>query len=316
MPVRIRFEGREILADAGQTLLEALLSAGIRLPHACRSGVCQSCVLQCSGGDVPLRAQDGLGAAQRATGQLLACQAMPRTDIAVSRVNMGEPQVCEVLDVARLADDVIRLRTCRPPGFVYRAGQYVTLWRDEESCRAYSLASIPEEEFLEFHVRLYEQGRLSPWLSRLRPGDALALRGPMGCCVYAGEDRQAPLLLVGTGVGLAPLWGILRTALAAGHAGPMHLLHAVREPAQAYLDAELRALAAAHDNVRYRCVGGGLDALAVDMLSLAPGFSGWKVFLCGGQRTVATLRRQLFLAGAASADILADAFLPQAGEPA
>lgn len=313
MNYRVRFDEREITASGRASLLESLLAAGVAIPNGCRSGVCQSCLLRVTAGEIPRNAQAGLSVAQRETGLALACQLLPESDLSVSRTDAGVRYACRTIDVFPLSETVFRLRLERPDGFAYRAGQYVTLWRDEHHCRAYSLASLPDEDFLEFHVRRYDGGCVSPWLCALQAGDVVELRGPMGSCVYAGENPDTPLLLAGNGVGLAPLWGIARSALAAGHRGRVQILHGVTEISRAYLDAGLRELAASHPRLEYEIVVGGTADLAVAMLAKASGFFGWQAFLCGAPETVDTLRKHLFLAGAASRDIHADAFVAQAG---
>lgn len=308
----IIFEGREIAADHGELLLDVLLRAEQPVTFGCRSGVCHSCMLRVENGDIAAAAQQGLTASQAATGHILACRCSISGDLAVSRPGFSTRRLTSVLTESReLVPGVFRLRTSIPQGFEFEAGQYVTLWRDAHTCRAYSIASTREDPFLEFHVRLLEGGRLSPWLVGLSPGDPVELRGPIGSCIYHDDFSEAPLLLAGNGVGLAPLWGILRTALAAGHRGPIHLVHGVREPERAYLHEDLLALQASHPGFHYERVAS--SGLATAALANSVSFSGWKVYLCGSPDILTPLRKFVFLAGAASRDIFVDAFVPQAG---
>ncbi|MDP1166043.1 hypothetical protein Q6281_31615, partial [Klebsiella pneumoniae] len=62
---------------------------------------------------------------------------------------------------------------------------------------------------------------------------------------------ERPLILIGTGSGIAPLHGILRDALRQGHTGPIHIYHGTRQPEDLYLDQSLHDLASRHDNVHY-----------------------------------------------------------------
>jgi NAD(P)H-flavin reductase len=141
-----------------------------------------------------------------------------------------------------------------------------------------------------------------------------------------GQPEQ-PLLLAGTGTGLAPLYGILRDALEAGHTGPLHLFHGALEPRGLYLVEELRTLASRHPQLHYRPSvlqgdpGGGLWAVgALDALIKAecPRPVGWRAYLCGNPEWVLSQKKKLFLAGLHLKDIHADAFLPSAspGSPA
>ena len=310
--MRVSFEGHALLARRGETLLDVLLRGNQPVAFGCRSGVCHSCVLRIESGDVPAEAQQGLTESQAATGHVLACRYPIDGDLVVSRPGYSTRRFHSVLQSSHeLVPGIYRLRVSVPEGFTFEAGQYVTLWRNECTCRAYSIASTRDEAFLEFHVRLFDGGQASPWLVELAPGDPLELRGPIGSCIYHASCSEAPLLLAGNGVGLAPLWGVLRTAQAAGHRGPIHLVHGVREPARAYLHEELLALQAMHANFRYERVSS--SGLVTAALATSVSFSGWKVYLCGAPEIVAPLRKYVFLAGAASRDIFVDAFVPQAG---
>lgn len=299
---------------AGETLLESLLAAGIRLPSGCRSGVCQSCLVQCTSGPIPPSAQAGLRSDLRESGHLLACQLRPESDLSVRHPDPGGLRWCSrVVERVDLCDDVFRLRLERPAGFRFRAGQYVSLWQDETVCRAYSLARPPQAGFLEFHIKHVPNGKVSGWLARRTAGDSVGLQGPMGTCYYQQLDAAAdrPLLLLGTGTGLAPVFGVLLSALAAHHAGPMHLIHAVRGRSQAYLHSELQVLADRYENFSYHLHLEDLSTLDLRLLELSASFSGWDIYLCGQPETVYRLRKLLFLAGASCRDIHADAFIRQ-----
>jgi len=136
-----------------------------------------------------------------------------------------------------------------------------------------------------------------------------------------GAPRQN-LLLAGTGTGLAPLYGIARDALLAGHQGDIYLLHGAPEPSGLYLREELAALARVHENFHYiSCVLAsdgplpeGVQLGAIDELALgvAPSLVGWKIYLCGVPQLVNQLRKKIFLAGAGINDIYADPFLSAA----
>jgi NAD(P)H-flavin reductase len=143
------------------------------------------------------------------------------------------------------------------------------------------------------------------------------VQGPLGHCVYVPGRPEQPLLLAGTGTGLAPLWGVLHDALAAGHTGPIQVFHGAAEPSGLYLVSELSALAASHANLRYvpSVLRGAVAAMEEGPLDQVvarhvPRTVGVRVFVCGAPDVVQVLKKKLFLAGAALRDIAADAFLP------
>jgi NAD(P)H-flavin reductase len=165
---------------------------------------------------------------------------------------------------------------------------------------------------------------MSGWLfDEARPGDAVELQGPAGECFYVPGRPEQPLLLAGTGTGLAPLYGIARDALAHGHTGPLWLFHGAVEASGLYLVDELRELRARHPHFQYRPsvlrgperVGVTVGALDALIQETCPRPVGWRAFLCGDPARVLSLRKKLFLAGLSLKDIHADAFLPSTPPP-
>lgn len=324
MPV-VHYGEREIPVAAGESLLDALLREGCQVPNSCRAGVCQSCLLRAEEGRVPRDAQIGLKESYRVQGYFLACRCHPQGDMRVALPRDMDTRVpAEVVARDLLAGDVLRLRLRPLQGFPYRAGQYVTLWRDATLGRSYSLASVPElDDYLEFHIKVIPSGRFSDWAwQELRVGSRLALQGPNGHCFYAPGSEGQEILLIGAGTGLAPLYGILRDALHAAHRGQIHLFHGAARASGLYLFDELRALAERkanfhyHPSVLYPDDGllsevdvGHLDQFA---LTPSPGVAGSRIYLCGDPGLVNALRKRAFLAGASMSEIYVDAFLPAA----
>ncbi|RKH85630.1 ferredoxin reductase [Corallococcus sp. AB032C] len=317
---KVRHESEWYPLEPGETVLDGLLRQGVRVPHACRAGACQSCLMRATSGAVPEAAQVGLKDTLRARGYFLACTCRPQEGTALEVAGASELRVpARVVELESFSEDVFAVRLEVETPLDYRAGQYVTVVRADGLARSYSLASLPREGRLELHVRLVPGGAMSGWFAReVRHGDRVDVQGPAGDCFYVPGQPEAPLLLAGTGTGLAPLYGILRDALESGHTGPIHLFHGAREPAGLYLVDALRALAARHPNVQYRPVvlagGGGAveeGALEAKVLTCLPKRPvGWRAFLCGNPEAVLSLRKKLFLAGFALKDIHADAFLP------
>jgi CDP-4-dehydro-6-deoxyglucose reductase len=188
--------------------------------------------------------------------------------------------------------------------------------------RPYSLASTAGEELLELHVALLPQGRMSQWLSGAK-GQPVELRGPFGECFYVPDERERPLLLAGTGTGLAPLYGVLRTALQAQHGAPMRLLHGASSREGLYLWSTLAELATRHEHLQISGSTPGVDAdarineLSLQQLALGCGLplADCRVYLCGNPDFVRSLRKQLYLAGTPLARIHADPFLAPANQP-
>src|SRR5258708_33587413 len=80
--VHIRQSDRPVIVEAGQTILEAALAQGVAYPHGCRQGNCGACKSRQHAGDIALApySEYALTAAERASGLILACRAMPWSD--------------------------------------------------------------------------------------------------------------------------------------------------------------------------------------------------------------------------------------------
>jgi CDP-4-dehydro-6-deoxyglucose reductase len=148
-----------------------------------------------------------------------------------------------------------------------------------------------------------------------RTGDAISLRGPAGDCFYTAGDPAQPLLLVGTGTGLAPLIGICRDAIRQQHTGPIYLYHGSRDVDGLYLQSELRALSRSHANVHYIPVVPELESertavmLTRTIAAAHPSLAGWRGFVCGNPPAVSALKLKMFMLGMPSKEIFVDAFV-------
>jgi len=320
MPL-LQFQQRTYDCAPGETVLDCLTREGATVPSSCRSGVCQTCLMRAvEGAAPPASAQNGLKPTLRAQGYFLACMCRPQEamEITLAGEDVAPRTPAVVVAKERLNDDILRLTLrCFQP-FEYQAGQFAHLLRADGLSRSYSLAGLPRPDgVIEFHIRRLPGGAMSAWIHEsLRVGDIIDVAGSYGNCFYLPDAPTQGLLLIGTGSGLAPLWGIVSDALKQGHTGPIRLYHGSWKPEGLYLVDALRHLAAEHPNFTYvPCVDN--DATAdhregrADLLAHAdlPDLKGWRVYLCGHPDMVKSARKRAFLAGASMQEIYADPFV-------
>jgi CDP-4-dehydro-6-deoxyglucose reductase len=75
-----------LVVSAGENVLGAALAAGIPLPHSCRAGRCATCKARLVSGDIAYpddKLPPGIVASEAARGEVLLCQAMPRSDLRI-----------------------------------------------------------------------------------------------------------------------------------------------------------------------------------------------------------------------------------------
>jgi len=322
---KIVYQGRSYERLDDETVLRCLLRNGIRVPYSCESGACQACTMQAISGTPPPNSQGDLKETQKALGYFKPCVCKPVEDLEVVALDDAHNHKfqMEVVDRSFLNSEILRLRLSCDESFEYRAGQFLNIYKDD-LIRSYSLASLPaQEDLLELHIKRVPAGVVSNWLcDEVQTGDRLTVAGPRGECFYHDAESEG-LLAVGTGSGLAPLWGIVRDALAQGYDRPIILCHGGMQPESLYYVDELRQLAETHENFSYYpCLSevdaddlpAGMSAGFPNDVAFAqlPSLSSWQVYLCGHPEMVNNTRRKAFLAGASLNDIHADPFVQAA----
>lgn len=314
---------RILMVEPGMNLLEALRKNRIPISYSCTSGRCGTCRCKVLRGNVLESGREAKITNPNEDRYVLACTST-LTESCV--VEVPEPDevithpawiiktrvaaiVGETRDIKRLA-----LRPSKP--ITFSPGQYAIVQFTRNHSRPYSMAGLPDDEMLEFHIRLAPEGRVTGYVARqLQVGDQVRVSGPLGTA-YLRRKHEGPMLCAAGGTGLAPVLSIIRGALAEGMRNPIHLYFGVQTPADVYGVRRLAALAEAHANLHVHIVvamgnvpptmrrGLVTDAIASDWSSLA----GWRVYLCGAPPMVEAASILMKQRGVRSDHIYADAF--------
>lgn len=303
-----------------ESVLDTLLRHEVDYPHACRSGVCQACLIKTTNRPIDSKWQEGLPETLKSQGYFLACQAKP-THI----INLKEPDAAEceqqavIKELSPLTHNVVRIKLLTENLENWIPGQYLNLMNSEGISRSYSIANIPlKEGYIELHIKLKDDGVMSQWLEKKAAvNTAVHIRGPFGKCYYINPNQSSfDMLLVGTGTGLAPLLAIVKTALSKQHQGKITLIHGGCRDSDIYFDEELQTLASFYDNFDYLpCVlkTNGLypeaDIFEKTQSHLATNCNNTQVYVCGPKETTNKLKTKAFLTGVPSAKIFSDAFI-------
>lgn len=317
--VKLHYQDRLYQLKDGETVLDGLLRQDVKIQNSCRAGHCQSCMMRADQGQIPVNAQQGLKDTLKAKGYFLSCVCVPDNDLMLKDPDNSLQIPVNISDLRRISDDVLRVRLACSDQFSYMSGQFINLLRADGLCRSYSLASLPADDHLELHVRIIPNGRMSGWLnSDAVIGERMYIQGPAGDCFYVPGKPDQPLLLIGTGTGLAPLYGVIKDALAQNHKGEIALFHGALTNSGLYLTEELKDLANQFAQFKYypSVLKGTADNLVnvgnIEQLvnNYLTNFKGWRVFLCGHPELVTSLRKKIFLKGASMKEIHTDPFLP------
>jgi ferredoxin-NADP reductase len=324
---QVTFDAVRYALAENESVLDCLLRNERVVPHACKAGACQACLVKAVDCTPAAKACSGLKQSLQAGGYALACQWVPDADVEVRLPGLDESaSAVSIASMDALGPGIMRLRLVPAHGsamFQSRPGQYLNLINPEGVSRSYSIANdFDADGYLELHVANTAQGMFTRWLfNAARPGETLHARGPAGDCFYVKDDAQDfPILLAGTGTGLAPLHGIVHDALRRRHQGPIMLLHGASVAERLYYVDELHGLTQRHTNFHYQPLtlstpGADTRIRQGDLIESALGsldpvrLADTRVFLCGAPDFVQQLRKKIFLKGVRSSHIFCDAFV-------
>lgn len=178
-------------------------------------------------------------------------------------------------------------------------GQFLT-WRFLDRthwwrAHPFSLSAAPTSEALRLTAR--EVGDGTRMLAALRPGTRVLVEGPYGVLTAASRSTDR-LLLIGAGLGIAPLRALLEGL--PGHVDVVAVQRA-SSPADAVLHDELRELGHTRPHMRVELVTGPRGTVddparplsEESLLLLCPDVADREVFLCGPPGLTADLARTL-----------------------
>ncbi|PKO55225.1 MAG: phenol hydroxylase [Betaproteobacteria bacterium HGW-Betaproteobacteria-21] len=274
--------GQTIEIEDGQTILDAALRAGIYLPHACCHGLCATCKVQVTDGEVEHGEASSFALMdfERDEGKCLACCARAESDLVIE-AEIDEDPDAENLPVRDFDGTVSRIESLtptikgvwikldKPEGMRFQAGQYVNLALPGGiGSRAFSIASAPSVAGeIELNIRIVPGGEGTTYVhEKLRAGDRIRIAGPYGR-FFVKKSANVPVVFMAGGSGLSsPRWMIL-DLLEAGFDQPITLVYGQRNRDELYYHDAFLALAEQHPNFRY-----------VPALSHEPEGSGWQGF--------------------------------------
>jgi p-cymene methyl-monooxygenase electron transfer component len=250
--VTLQPDGRSFEVGRNQTVLERALAEGIAFPHDCTVGTCGSCRSRLVSGKVDAITPFGytLSKEELAAGYILACQAVPESDLTVE-VDLEETpaQSCmaRLVEARELTYDIRQVTwECDAP-VAYKAGQYMAVsWPGGPGSRSYSFAAAPAEDGTTRLTTFIRKVPGGAFTERLFGEDLSALEftieAPHGS--FWLREGSGPILLVGGGSGLAPLLSLLEDAANRGVQRDAILLFGGRGSRDLYCQDEIAAIAA------------------------------------------------------------------------
>lgn len=321
--------GQEFPCRSDQTLLDSCILAGIPAPYNCRSGECGECMAALISGNV----QERPGAdpaiytdAHRQQGDILTCMCFPRGPVVLNipldvDVPATRPAVFNVMiqRIERLTPTIYGVTVETPWPIDYRAGQnFEWVLPGITPNRTYSAANRPGSDVIEFHVRIYPEGKVGQVVSQLSAGDTFSLVGPFGHFGLSPHSWR-PCICVAGGTGLAPVLAALDHAIAQRDRRPVTLIYGARTREELYCVDQLQRWAEAASSFTFVPVlsheaadspWSGRRGLVTEVLDehLHDVF-GLEAYVCGPPAMIDATVQILQKAGVAPEDIRTDRFV-------
>lgn len=252
-PAKVALLGGPIFeVGRNETVLEAALKVGIAYPHDCTVGTCGSCKSRLLKGKVDAITPFGytLSREELQAGYILACQAVPESDLEVDVPLGGGPirtVAARIVEQRELTHDIRCVTWETDSPVEYRAGQYMNVaWPGGAGSRSYSFSAAPAEggrTQLSAFIRRVPGGAFTEALFAGQLDDAaFTIEAPHG--TFWLREGNGPIVLVGGGSGLSPLMSLLEDAVAKGIARDAILLFGGRAVRDLYCQDEIAAIAA------------------------------------------------------------------------
>lgn len=329
--VEIQPSGQTFSLDAGQTILDGALAEGLMLKHSCREGSCGSCKGRVVEGRIDHGATslEVLSEEERADGQVLFCCARAESDLIIEAPEVSELRgisiqqlAARVAGIDKVSNDVAIVRLMLPPGatFNYYPGQFVQVLLKDGSRRSYSMAThAVEDNQLEWHIRRVPGGMFSNFVfDALKPKSMLRLEGPFGS--FYLREGNAPLVLLATGTGFAPIKALLEQLQQRNDERPVYLYWGGRQRTDLYDHDELLALEAELSWFRYTPVlsrpsetcawQGATGHIQQQVLADFTDLNAFEVYACGSPAMIDAARTELTgQRNLAESNFYADAFV-------
>lgn len=225
--IRLQPSGREFIAEAQESLLEAALRNGVNLPYNCSGGSCGVCKARLLSGEIGSRRFHDyiFSETEKRDNYLLMCSVSAGSDM---DLQVNEIDGVHAIPHQRISTRVAKLehigerfliltlRTPRTQTLQFLAGQHVQLRVGDRFVCDAAVASCPcNGMYLQFHLT-----RQSPDASvaahafgTLHVNDVVEVDGPYGDFTL-DETSMRPIVMVAQGTGFASIKSVLEHGIA------------------------------------------------------------------------------------------------------
>lgn len=319
---------KKLPIETGSTLLGGLAEHSIFIPSACGGkGSCGLCKVQVDSGAGDALPQElpYLNREDRKKGVRLSCQVKVNGQVNVTMPDSllnAKKYKAEVVAEKYLTHDIKELsfKLIEPDRINFEAGSYIQIIVPEyyEEFRAYSVSNNDScKDHIEVMIKLIPNGLCSTYAHSLELGDIIEFTGPYGD-FELDESEDTELILVGGGVGMAPIRSLVLSSLEKFKKKKISMYFGCRGAKDMIYYNEFKTLSAEHPNFVAHYALSDMDP--GDKWNGATGFIHLTIercmaktgprqaFLCGPPLMINAVTRVLKENGLADKDIFWDDF--------
>ncbi len=153
-----------------------------------------------------------------------------------------------VVGIKQLSYNVYLFRFKPKRKIEFGAGQFFMIHYNNTK-RAFSAASSPSNDALEFCIKILDEGELTSHLKNAKVGEAISMSGPFGRFTLSNDNLDKVFIATGTGVG--PLRAMIHFLLHSGSKAKINLLFGVRSEGDLIFKDEFANLSEKYPNFSF-----------------------------------------------------------------
>ncbi|MFV0576503.1 MAG: FAD-binding oxidoreductase [Vibrio sp.] len=220
----------------------------------------------------------------------------------------------------------LQLKDSESTLFDFNPGQFISLGVEIDGkmeYRAYSLSSVPNQDFLQLTVKRVEGGKVSNYIvDQLKEGEQVSVLAPQGE-FHIQQPHSEKLALISAGCGITPVMSMAKTLLSdENDQTDIHFIHAASCLEQIIYHQELVELAAQHENFHLHIMlkdptGSSYMTGRWTELSLkqvCPDIAERSAFVCGPEKFMSEMKANLETLGVDMNYFYQESFTPAVSE--
>ena len=206
--------------------------------------------------------------------------------------------------------------------FDFKPGQFISVGIEIEGkmeYRAYSISSMPNQDFLQLTIKRVEGGKVSNYLiDQLNEGDEVAVLAPTGPFNSIDCEPRKKVALLSAGCGITPVMSMAKTWIAQDIEVDITFIHMAKNKEQTIFFKELEQLHETHANFHLKLLlkdnaetthpQGRLDQEWLN--TLCPDLTERTVYLCGPNVFMQDMKANVENLGLDMAHFFQESFTP------